>query len=73
MTYQVITLDGEKNSRTIYGTFCYPSDDAKRVIDFLHYLKGSSRFDMFLLHELETDRAIFLSAGYDAIVKMLSA
>lgn len=72
MTYQIITLDEKKHSRTIYATFHYPLNDAadaKRVISLLQYLKTAKGYDKFMVHEIETDKAILLSIVFDSIIK----
>lgn len=71
MTYQMITLNENDKSRTIWGTFSYPAEDPQRVIDFLHYLQTSARPGDFLVHELETDRAFRFTAVLPAMIRKL--
>ena len=72
MKYQVITLDERNKSRTVYGTFDYPASNPERVIDFLHYLSKSAHPEVFLVHELETDRAYSFLDSLPVMVKKLS-
>lgn len=73
MSYEIVTL--EAFSRTIWGKFRFTdcADDCRRIVSFLHYLKGAKSFNDFLILEVETGKAFKLSAVFDNVVNKLSA
>lgn len=77
MKYEIITLDEKNHTRIVWGTFCFSTDKKsnEKVVSFLGYLKSNTtHFEDFLLYEVETDRAIPLSAIFSIVVdKLLSA
>ena len=75
MKYEIITLDSEKNTRIVWATFVFTTDrKAKdKLISMFEYLKNSSaHFEVFLLYEVDTDRAIPLADNYEKLIKVLS-